>query len=144
MRAFQRRQSSWILRLLEKDQERVLKTGHTLSLRPNLFVSGNFQNSAGSDPLTTESPLTTEKSTVEWMEEKTTRLELWSTQNGYEAEESTTSEIYTTSGTTTLEPTQTTQNPETRFNPIDKAAFFGNPGAVLFLDFLNFIEQELI
>ena len=94
--------------------------------------------------MTTEGPATTEKSTVEWMEEKTTRLELWSTQNGYDGEESTTSGIYTTSGTTTLEPIQTTQNPETRFNPIDKAAFFGNPGAVLFLDFLNFRLRKII
>ncbi|CBY23463.1 unnamed protein product [Oikopleura dioica] len=69
---------------------------------------------SGVDPMTTEATLTT-------TEEITTIVELWSSLSA-DGELPT-----TTTGIQTTIQTSTTHAPQTRFNPIDKAAFFGNP-----------------
>ena len=76
---------------------------------------------SGVDPMTTEATLTTtELETTE----KITIVELWSSLSGEE-------ELATTTTTGIQTTMTTTEALQTRFNPIDKAAFFGNPGAVL-------------
>jgi hypothetical protein len=79
---------------------------------------------SGVDPMTTEATLTTAENI-----EESTRVELWTSLS---SEEETMLPTTTTTGIQTTVQTTTTQAPVTRLNPIDKAAFFGNPGPVLF------------
>lgn len=79
---------------------------------------------SGVDPMTTEATLTTAENI-----EESTRVELWTSLS---SEEETMLPTTTTTGIQTTVQTTTTQAPVTRLNPVDKAAFFGNPGLVLF------------
>ena len=92
---------------------------------------------SGADPMTTEATLTTTEAL-----EETTIVELWSSLAGKEETMLPTTTTTETTLRTTFKTT-TTKAPETRLNLIDKAAFFGNPGAVLFhkLFYKFFIEH---